>query len=712
MGKGLPPMGVDRWLDGFPRSLLIEAFRLWSAGWIHWRSGDGDMLLATVSPPSQSKASAGVSREMKWRRPRPAGEVRLEALRERGCGCRSSKPCAHEVAAWLALVLDIGPAPEEDLEDLRRLEAQLEQRTAVELLRLARLRGWPLPRGRKPELARRLAARLFLYFRLGLWREELDPELEGLLGLIRLLGSERVDLEDLETRWIRWTGGERRAFRQIWNRAIRKGWLIPCALGHETRPRPHAHLLAALEVSALPAPVFPITVYRGFPPDRIVTAPPIASLLREACRGLLPQRIGITLRVHPRASMFPWLWGWPHDPEEVDALLARYPWGPPPYEWITVPVHWLAPNTVEAMMERIGLPWEGAAFLVEAMWRLSGAPLGESFPASPALGELDDGEIMDRLWHLWRSGVTLFEILWLQRRDPTVRLLRSIGWAGGMERLYYEWGLGRQALIRLLDGLPDEWVEWTDVVRALEAAQPPGFAGPSLDRPWRLVRGHPVQEPLLLADHVRVYLEGSLFWLGAVALAYEGDALRAFRLTPRGRRWIRGETGPGAPTAEGVLERVSLPETRWLDERTWSVRPGPESARLLGLSGRLGRPMGSPFVFTLDEARIEKVLREGYRPEEILALFEASGLPPTSSLQRALQETWARLSRVQVFENVTLLETGDPLILQELLAATSLESAILGWLGPNLVIIEESALERLWKEMRDRGYYPTMVRDG
>ncbi|WP_376792512.1 hypothetical protein, partial [Thermoflexus sp.] len=304
---------------------------------------------------------------------------------------------------------------------------------------------------------------------------------------------------------------------------------------------------------------------------------------------------------------------------------------------------------------------------------------------------------------IWRSGATFFEILWLQRRDPTVRLMRSIGWMGGMEHLYYEWGLGRQALIRLLEGLPDEWVDWTDVVRALEAAQPPGFAGAAMDRPWRLVRGHPVRESVPLAEHLRAYLEGSLFWLGAVVLAYDRDTLRAFRLTPRGRCWVRGEAIP--PAGE-----EALPETRWLDERTWSVRPGPDSARLLWLSSRLGRPTGSPFTFTLEETRIQEVFREGYRPEEILEIFEASGLPPTPGLRQALNEAWKSTSRVQVFENVTLLETGDPWILQELLAVTSLGSAILGWLAPNLVVIEESALERLRKEMQDRGYYPTLVR--
>ncbi len=702
-------MGMDRWLEGFPRSLLIEAFRLWSSGRIHWHPADGEILVAMVSAPSPSKARRGFSREMKWRRPILGGEIRLEALRERGCGCRGGKPCAHEVAAWLALVLDIGPAPEEGLEDLRRLEAQLDQQTTAELLRLARQRGWPLPRGRKAELARRLAARLFLYFRLGLWREELDAELEQLLGLIRLRGAERVDLEELEARWVCWTGGERRAFRQLWNRALRKGFLLPCALAHEARPRPHAHLPAALEIAALPLPVFPLTVYRSFPPERTVVAPPLAPLLREAYRGHLPQRPGMTLHAHPRAGQFPWLWGWPHDPAEVDALLARHPWGPPPYEWISVPVSGLDPGAIEAVAERVGLPWEGAAFLVEAMARLSGAPSGESLSAVREGEEVDDTALMDRLWEWWRSGATWFEILWLQRRDPTVRLLRSIGWTGGMEQLYYEWGLGRQALIRLLEGLPDEWVDWVDVVRALEAAQPPGFAGAAIDRPWQLVRGHPIREPVPLAEHVRAYLEGALFWLGAVALAYEGDALRAFRLTARGRRWVSGEMGKGARAAGGALELAPLPETRWLDDRTWSVRPGPEAARLLALSSRLGRPVGSPFVFTLDEARIEAVLREGYRPEEILAQFEAAGLPPTPGLRRALHEAWAGLSRVQAFENVTILEVGDPVLLRELLAVTSLGSAILGWLAPHLVLIEESALERLQKEMRERGYYPTVV---
>ncbi|MFN3929548.1 MAG: hypothetical protein ACK4OK_07955, partial [Thermoflexus sp.] len=498
---------------------------------------------------------------MKWRRPGSGGTSSLEALRVRGCGCRNSKPCAHEVAVWLALLFDVGPAPKEGLEDLRRMEAQLEQQTTVELLRLARYQGWPLPRGRKPELVRRLAARLFFYFRLGLWREGLDPELESFLGLIRLLGVERVDLEETETRWIRWTGREHRAFRQVWSRAIRKGLLIPCTLGHEARPRPHAHLPAALTVAMLPMPMFPMTVYRGFAPEQVVAAPPLAPLLREARRWLPLQRPWIALRSHSQASLFPWLWGWPHNPEEVDALLARHPWGPPPYEWITVPVGWLSAEAIEAVMKRIGLPWEGAAFLVEALWRLSGAPLGEDFAAPVVRWDASDAELMDQLWKIWRSGATLFEILWLQRRDPAVRLLRSIGWMGGMEHLYYEWGLGRQALIRLLEGLPDEWVDWTDVARAMEAAQPRGFAGAAMDRPWRLVRGHPVREPVPLAEHLRAYLEGSLFWLGAVALAYERDTLRAVRLTPRGRCWVRGEAIPQA-------EEETLPETRWLDERT------------------------------------------------------------------------------------------------------------------------------------------------
>ncbi|MER3469377.1 MAG: hypothetical protein C4314_05450, partial [Thermoflexus sp.] len=78
---------------------------------------------------------------------------------------------------------------------------------------------------------------------------------------------------------------------------------------------------------------------------------------------------------------------------------------------------------------------------------------------------------------------------------------------------------------------------------------------------WRLVRGRGAAEPVPLADHLRAYLEGSLFWMGVVSLAYEEGTLRAFRLTEPGRRWLRGEPLEGLPE-EG------LPETRWVDART------------------------------------------------------------------------------------------------------------------------------------------------
>jgi hypothetical protein len=637
--------------------------------------------------------------ETRWRRPGSEEALAPEASRVRGCGCRSPKPCAHEGAAWLALLFDGGGLPEEAKEELQRLEAQLEPQTALELLRLARRRGWALPRGRKPELVRRLAARLSVYYRLGLWRQGLDPELERLLGLIRLLGKERVDLEELEARWMRWAEGDRSAFRAVWRRAIQQGLLIPCALSHNGRPRPHAHLPATLPLSGLPSPAFPATVYYSFPPEQTVAAPPLRLLLEEARRGWILRPPARILRVHPRAHLFAWLWGWPHDPEEVEARLARHPGSPPPYEWLTVPVDEFDPRAIEALGERVGLPWEGAAFIAEILWRLCGEGPGESLPFAPGAEEEDP---IARWWEIWRSGATLFEIVWLRRQDPTVRLVRSLGWMGGIEQLYYEWGRGRQALIELLATLPDEWVDWMDLVRAVEAAQPPGFAEDRLDQRWRLLRGRPALEPVPVAEHLRAYLEGALFWLGAVALAYERGSLRAFRLTAQGRRWIRGEVPP-------VEEPESLPETRWLDETTWSVRPGPTAAPLLWLSGRIGRPMGSPFVFTLDAERIAMVFQEGYRPEEILTRFEACGLPPTAALRKALERVWDSMRRVQVFEGVTVLEAEDPWTLQELLVATGLGSAIRGWIAPHIVVIEEAALEGLMKELRDRGYFPTVV---
>lgn len=687
---------MDRLFEGLPRSLLAEAFDLWASGKVHLRPAAAGPVAVAVSWGSREV-------ELLWRRPDPGGPWDLSALRLRRCPCGARGVCAHEAAAWLALLFDLDPPLEPIPEGMRRLEAQLESLTTAALQAMAHRWRWPLPRGRKAALARRLAARLWLYHRLGRWREGLDADLERLLGLIRLLGASRIDRGELERRWIRWTGRDARAFRLAWSRAIQKGLLIPCELGHEARPRPHAHLPAALEVADLPPPVFPVTLHRRFRQEQVVTAPPLLPLLQETVRWLRRKPIPLAVSAHPQAAALPWLRGWPHDPEEVERLLARWPWSPPPDTWLTVPVEWFAPEAVEEVARSLGLPWEGAAFLLEGLWHLSGLPSGEALPARWAPPEIEGAEATARIAEIWRSGATLFEIAWLRRRDPTLRLVRWLGWSGGMTLLYYEWGLGRQALLRLLEGLPEGWVDWRDVARALEAARPPGFVEASDGLRWRLVRGRGAAEPIPLADHLQAYLEGSLFWMGVVSLAYEEGTLRAFRLTEPGRRWLRGEPLEGLPE-EG------LPETRWVDARTWSVRPGPETAQLLWLSARMGRPVGSPFVFTADEERIEAVFREGYRPEEILALFEACGLPPTPQLAHMVQEVWARLGRVQVFEGVTLLETEDPVMLQELLAATSLQEAIRGWLAPHLVVIDEDALDRLLKEMRDRGYHPVVVR--
>ncbi|MFN3929455.1 MAG: hypothetical protein ACK4OK_07465, partial [Thermoflexus sp.] len=77
-------MNPDRWLEGFPRPLLSEAFHLWSSGQIHWRPGEEDVLLVRLSSKSHLRRSAHVSREMIWRRPGTVGTSSLEALRVKG----------------------------------------------------------------------------------------------------------------------------------------------------------------------------------------------------------------------------------------------------------------------------------------------------------------------------------------------------------------------------------------------------------------------------------------------------------------------------------------------------------------------------------------------------------------------------------------------------------------------------------------------------
>ncbi|MER3469619.1 MAG: hypothetical protein C4314_06860, partial [Thermoflexus sp.] len=137
---------MDRLFEGLPRSLLTEAFDRWASGKVHLRPAAAGPVVVAVSWGSREV-------ELLWRRPDPGGPWDLSALRLQRCPCGARGVCAHEAAAWLALLFDLDPPLEPIPEGMRRLEAQLESLTTAALQAMARRWRWPLSRGRKAALA-------------------------------------------------------------------------------------------------------------------------------------------------------------------------------------------------------------------------------------------------------------------------------------------------------------------------------------------------------------------------------------------------------------------------------------------------------------------------------------------------------------------------------------------------------------------------------
>jgi hypothetical protein len=74
-----------------------------------------------------------------------------------------------------------------------------------------------------------------------------------------------------------------------------------------------------------------------------------------------------------------------------------------------------------------------------------------------------------------------------------------------------------------------------------------------------------------------------------------------------------------------------------------------------------------------------------------------------------IDDWWERYGQVRIYDELTLIELGDDLLLRELQAATSLRRAVVHQFTPRLIAIEDGAVEQIVGELGARGYAPRIV---
>ncbi|MDQ2741959.1 MAG: hypothetical protein M3Z66_06630, partial [Chloroflexota bacterium] len=92
-------------------------------------------------------------------------------------------------------------------------------------------------------------------------------------------------------------------------------------------------------------------------------------------------------------------------------------------------------------------------------------------------------------------------------------------------------------------------------------------------------------------------------------------------------------------------------------------------------------------------------------------LGERAGGTLPEAVQAILERWWESYGAIRLYDEVTLVELGDDLLLRELLAASSLRDSVLHTFSPRLVAIDSARVDELVEELTRLGYTPRVVEE-
>jgi hypothetical protein len=213
---------------------------------------------------------------------------------------------------------------------------------------------------------------------------------------------------------------------------------------------------------------------------------------------------------------------------------------------------------------------------------------------------------------------------------------------------------------------------------------------------------------LFLRAIVDAVLGGPMFWLGLVDVRMDDRTVTAFRV----------RQAAGLLTYKS-FELDDLPEPGTVsvsDDLTILVPVGSASISALGFilsACQLGQATAAGMHYQLTANGVQALFEHGLSAVDIVSQLSAqTGRPLPPAAQETLDRWWAGYGRVRLYDEVTLIELGDDLLLRELQAATSLGDMTLHQFSPRLIAVKEDSADLLLKELGARGYAPRIVEGG
>jgi hypothetical protein len=279
-----------------------------------------------------------------------------------------------------------------------------------------------------------------------------------------------------------------------------------------------------------------------------------------------------------------------------------------------------------------------------------------------------------------------------------------------------------EMVVRLVGRMPfDDWYDAASFVETVEALVP--FATPTLtttrqasqqlDLTW-----HGEPQPgrkldlrsnegwsLFVRALVDAVLSGPLNWLGLVDVQQQRGRVTGFRVRPTAPVIDGKPIDPALLVAEGT---ISVGDDLTIVVPAGSASLGP-LAPILQLSD-LSRVDAEGLHYQLTPNGLQALFEYGHDPASVAGLLaDALGKPIPKAARAMIDDWWERYGQVRIYDELTLIELGDDLLLRELQAATSLGRAVVHQFTPRLIAIEDGAVEQIVAELGARGYAPRIV---
>jgi hypothetical protein len=295
-------------------------------------------------------------------------------------------------------------------------------------------------------------------------------------------------------------------------------------------------------------------------------------------------------------------------------------------------------------------------------------------------------------------------------------------------------GIARLRLVRLLMLAPaGQWLEVESILQMLHALQPGWwleFNSRQKDAynqqiwvrtPVWASAGRKRIDPLVYADWRKAYgqfylsiLTRSLLWLGLVDVAWREDQPLAVRLAEFGEFLLnrRPDFALPAPQA-GQQALFQHPDGTFELDLDLAA---PDLINLLMLIAapvtdkvKTGSAIPRRLSYRISEGGLGTAFEAGWTVEQIITRLQSATSNPLSAwLVQRLQAIWDHFGRLQIYEDMALIEFADDYCLPELLAGTQLSQILLYTFSPRLIAVRPEAVNQFMADLQAKGYTPRL----